>query len=87
MRVLYGMYAFDENYAMVFGKRKEFLETLEVINSQVQDRLDVRVKLQITHIKPELLKDLLEYPENVEKRDVLFNSTGQHRCHAQAGRQ
>jgi len=75
LRVLYGMYAFDENYAMVFGKRKEFLETLEVINSQVLDRLDVRDKLQITPVKPELLKDLLEDPENVEKRDVIFNST------------
>jgi len=74
LRVLYGMYAFDANYAMVFGKRKEFLETLEVINSQMQDRLDVRVKLQITHIKPELLKDLLEYPENVEKREAWFKN-------------
>ena len=74
LRILLGMYSFDANYAMVFGKKKEFLETKEAIVSQVLNRLDTRDKLRITTIKPELLKDVLDDPENMKKRDALFNN-------------
>ncbi len=74
LRILLGMYTFDANYAMVFGKRKEFMETREVINSQVLNRLDTRDKLQITPIKPELLKELVDDPDNVEKREAWFKN-------------
>ncbi|MBF0527867.1 MAG: hypothetical protein HQK55_01080 [Deltaproteobacteria bacterium] len=74
LRILLGIYMADSNYAMVFGKNKQFLETRQVATKQVFDRLDVRSKIELPKIDAEVMKQYSEDPANETKREDLLKS-------------
>lgn len=69
LRVLAGMHGFDINYALVFGRKKEFVETVRFLNSEILGRLKtpdyINPNIRAVEDTKALLANLKD-PENIE---------------------
>lgn len=70
LRVLIGMIAFDSHYAMIFGKKKEYFDTLQYIKSDLMPRLKELDQLNISAIVEDnsrIIADGFTSVENLQK--------------------
>lgn len=72
MRVLYGMYTFDANIALVFGKKKEYVETQQLLRQELTDKLKLSDKLQVQGMTAEELKKVAENPDDPANRELFI---------------
>jgi hypothetical protein len=68
LRTLLGMYTFDANYAMAFGKAKESLETRKFIQEKLTPRLKERDKFTYDSPDPALVEKVLRDPNDAKSR-------------------
>jgi len=69
LRVLMGMYTFDANYALLFGKKQEFAAA-NGLRNDIPDRLNLRGKLKLKTFTPDELKKVLDNPDDPANRDL-----------------
>jgi hypothetical protein len=69
LRILTGMYTFDANYALLFGKKQEFAAA-NGLRNDVPDRLNLRDKLKFKTFTPDELKKVLDNPDDPANRDL-----------------
>lgn len=70
LRVLIGMISFDLHYAMIFGKKKEYFDTLQYINTEIMPRLKELDQLNVAAIvkdSSKIIADDFTKPENLQK--------------------
>lgn len=70
LRVLIGMISFDSHYAMIFGKKKEYFDTLQYINTEIMPRLKELDQLNMSVIVKDssnIIADGFTKPENLQK--------------------
>jgi len=72
VRILMGMYAFDTNYAAVFGKKKEFLASRKVMFEDITEKLDLPALRKIRAMAPARLKKVAEDPGQPANRKALL---------------
>ena len=79
LRMLMGMYTFDANYALVFGRKQAFAAANELLND-IPDRLNLRGKLKFKTFTPDELKKVLDNPDDPANRDLYakYVSTNIH---------
>jgi len=63
LRILMGMYTFDANYALLFGKKQAFAAAYEQING-IPGRLNLRGRLKFKIFTPDELKQVLDNPDD-----------------------
>lgn len=63
LRMLVGMYFFDANYAVLFGKKQAFAAAYRQINS-IPDRLNLGGRLKLRTFTPDELKQVLDNPDD-----------------------
>jgi hypothetical protein len=73
LRILLGMYTFDANYALLFGKKQEFAAT-EGLRRDIPDRLNLRGKVKFTTFTPDELKKVLDNPDDPGNRDIYVKN-------------
>jgi len=71
LRMLAGMYTFDANYALLFGRKQEFAAANDLRND-IPDRLNLRGKLKLRTFSPDDLKKVLENPDDPASRDLYL---------------
>lgn len=71
LRTLIGMYIFDSNYAMAFGKTRDALTIKKFIRNQVRPRLHERDKLNSQPLDQAAVKALMENPGDMQAREQL----------------
>jgi hypothetical protein len=64
-----GLYFFDANYALLFGKKQGFAAAYELIND-IADRLNLRGKLKFKTFTPDELTKVLDNPDDPANRDL-----------------
>jgi X-X-X-Leu-X-X-Gly heptad repeat protein len=69
---LMGLYGFDSNYALLFGKKKEFLATHRFMYTEIADRLKITGKVKIQAFTPEDLKKLAANPDDPANRELFI---------------
>ena len=69
LRILLGMYTFDANYALLFGKKKEFAAG-NGLRNEIPGRLNLRGKLKFKTFTPDELKKVLDNPDDPANRDL-----------------
>jgi hypothetical protein len=74
LRILLGMYTFDSNYALVFGKKKEFVAA-NGLRDQIPDRLNLRGKLKSKTFTPDELEKVLANPDDPANRALFVKYT------------
>lgn len=76
LRVLAGMHGFDINYALVFGRKKEFVNTMKFLNTEVLGRLPkadyVNPNMAAAEETKKLLQDITD-PRNLEKYKAFWS--------------
>lgn len=68
LRVMAGMYIFDMNYALAFGNVRAAVANQRFYKETLMPRLPVAEKVESTPANPNLVKKLLEDPNNPELR-------------------
>jgi len=72
-QVLLGIYLFDSNYAVLFGKKEIAAETLQFARDEVFQRLTVRPKLGNFFARPAISKQFMEGdPADASNWNALF---------------
>ncbi len=74
LRILIGMYSFDANYALLFGKKQEFAAASGLRN-EIPDRLNLKGKLKFKTLTPAELKKVLDNPDDPANRDLYLKYT------------
>jgi len=74
VQVVLGMLTFDTSYALVFGKKKEFFDTLQYMNTEISSRLkeDFLHSGGMVNASSRLVAEDFTKPENVEKYRDAF---------------
>jgi len=76
LRVLAGMHGFDINYALVFGRKKEFVNAMKFLNAEVLGRLKksdyVNPNMVAADETKKLLADITD-PQNLEKYKAYWS--------------
>ncbi len=76
LRVLAGMHGFDINYALVFNRKKEFMNTMKFLNAEVLGRLTksdyVNPNMVAADETKKLLADITD-PRNLEKYKAYWS--------------
>lgn len=75
LRALYGMYAFDSNYALLFGKKKEFVEAERLVRKELPAKLNLSGMLNVLGMTPEEMKKVAEDPDNPANRELFIKYT------------
>jgi hypothetical protein len=73
--MLMGAYAFDANYALLFGKKKEFAATNQLLAKDISNRLKMNGKIKITTFTPEELKKIAANPNDPANRELQIKYT------------
>jgi hypothetical protein len=63
LRIFVGMYTFDANYALLFGKKQEFAAAYRQIND-IPDRLKLMGRLKLRTFTPDELKQVVDNPDD-----------------------
>ena len=74
MQVVLGMLTFDTSYALAFGKKKEFFDTLQYMNGEISSRLkeDFLSSGGMVNASARLVAEDFTKPENLEKYREAF---------------
>jgi hypothetical protein len=76
LRVLAGMHGFDINYALIFGRKKEFVNNMKFLNTEVLGRLPkadyVNPNMAAAEETKKLLQDITD-PRNLEKYKAFWS--------------
>ncbi|MEE9912248.1 MAG: hypothetical protein K4571_11060 [Deltaproteobacteria bacterium] len=76
LRVLAGMHGFDLNYALVFGRKKEFVNAMKFLNAEILGRLKksdyVNPNMSAAEETKKLLADITD-PRNLEKYKAYWS--------------
>ncbi len=76
LRVLAGMHGFDTNYALVFGRKKEFVNAMKFLNAEIIGRLKpsdyVNPNILAARETKKLLADITD-PQNLEKYKAFWS--------------
>ena len=74
MQVVLGMLTFDTSYALAFGKKKEFFDTLQYMNGEISSRLkeDFLSSGGMVNASSRLVAEDFTKPENLEKYREAF---------------
>ena len=81
VNVLSGMLAFDANYAMAFGKKKEYLDTQQFLSAEIEPRIRGFNRWDIPKISPAASKALGEDITNPENQ-MIYYTHGQRQVDA-----
>lgn len=68
LRVLLGVYTFDANYALLFGKKKEFIATNQLLRKTIPERLDMAGKIKVKTFTPKEFRRILDNPNDPANR-------------------
>jgi hypothetical protein len=71
LRVLLGLYFFDANYALLFGKKQGFAAAYGQIND-IADRLNLRGKLKFRTFTPDEFTKVLDNPDDPANRGLYL---------------
>ena len=71
LRMLFGMYVFDSNYALAFGKRDEFGLLEQLIRNDLFMRLKLDGKIRMGAMTMDELKKVADDPENPANRELF----------------
>lgn len=71
LRILMGMYIFDANYALLFGKKKEYEATDALLRRDIPERLNLGGKLKIQTLSPDERRKIAEDPNDPANREVF----------------
>lgn len=69
LRVLMGMYNFDANYALLFGRKQEFAKAYELRNG-IPGRLNLIGKFTFKRFTPEEIQKVLNNPDDPANRSL-----------------
>ncbi|PKN67926.1 MAG: hypothetical protein CVU57_01550 [Deltaproteobacteria bacterium HGW-Deltaproteobacteria-15] len=69
LRVLMGMYLFDSNYALLFGRKQEFSAAI-ALREAIPDRMNLGGRLKIKTFTPDELKKIADNPDDPANRDL-----------------
>jgi hypothetical protein len=76
LRVLAGMHGFDVNYALVFGRKKEFVNAMKFLNAEIIERLNpsdyVNPNMLAAKETKKLLADVTD-PQNLKKYKAYWS--------------
>lgn len=75
LRILFGVYAFDGNFALLFGKKKEYLATEALLRKDLIDKLKLGGKVKLQGMTADELKRVAEAPEDPANRDLFIKYT------------
>lgn len=70
LRMLLGMYTFDANYALLFGKKQEFGATNTLLRKDIIEKLNLGSKVKIKGFTPDELKKIVDNPNDPANRDL-----------------
>jgi hypothetical protein len=70
--MLLGMYAFDANYALPFGRKQEFVAA-NGLREDIPDRLNLRGNFKFKIFTPDEVKKILDNPDDPASRDLYVN--------------
>lgn len=71
LRIIMGMYTFDANYALLFGKKKEYEATDALLRRDIPERLNLGGKLKIQTLSPDERRKIAEDPNDPANREVF----------------
>jgi hypothetical protein len=71
MGMLIGMYTFDANYALLFGRKQEFAAA-NGLRSEIPDRLNLRGRLKFQTFTPDELEKVLDNPDDPANRELYI---------------
>ena len=75
LRVLHGMYWFDQNYAGIFRKKQTYLEIQGIIDNQIHKRQKLGKTLAtVPPVNANLVRKYVEDPDNAAKQDALLQA-------------
>ncbi|MDD5206106.1 MAG: hypothetical protein PHS17_11835 [Desulfobacterales bacterium] len=72
LRILLGMYAFDANYALLFGKKQEFGAANTLVVKSIPERLNMGSKLKFKSFTQDELKKIADNPNDPANRDLYI---------------
>ena len=67
-----GVYNFDANYALLFGRKQEFAAAYDLRND-IPGRLNLLGRFKFKTFTPDEVKKILDKPDNPANRDLLIN--------------
>ena len=70
LRVLMGMYNFDANYALLFGRKQEFASAYELRND-IPGRLNLMGRFKFQTFTSDEIKNVLDNPNDPGNRDLF----------------
>lgn len=72
LRMLFGMYTFDSNYALLFGKKKEFAAAQALLRKDIPEKLKMAGKLKVKGMTADELKKVAEAPDDPANRELFM---------------
>ncbi|MFH1057740.1 MAG: hypothetical protein V1797_03540 [Pseudomonadota bacterium] len=72
LRMLFGMYSFDANYALLFGKKKEFAAAQAMVRKEIPEKLKLAGKMKVKGMTPDELKKVAEDPTSPANRELFM---------------
>lgn len=72
LRILLGMYAFDANYALLFGKKQEFGAANTLVVKSIPERLNMGGKLKFKTFTQDEIKKIADNPNDPANRDLYI---------------
>ncbi|MFZ5584710.1 MAG: hypothetical protein ACOZHQ_02145 [Thermodesulfobacteriota bacterium] len=72
LRILFGMYTFDSNYALLFGKKKEFAAAQALLRKDIPEKLKLADKLKVKGMTADELKKVAEAPDDPANRELFL---------------
>lgn len=72
--MLMGAYGFDANYALLFGKKKEFLAANGLMAKDLAERLKMPGKLKVQPLSADELKKVAAKPDDPASREIYIKN-------------
>lgn len=72
--MLMGAYGFDANYALLFGKKKEFLAANGLMAKELAERLKMTGKLKVQPLSADELKKMAAKPDDPASRELYVKN-------------
>lgn len=70
--MLMGLYGFDSNYALLFGRKKEFVATNQLMYKDIAERLKITGKVKLQAFSPQDLQKLAANPDDPANRELFI---------------
>lgn len=80
LRMLLGVYAFDANYAILFGQKKDFVSIDKLLRKDIPDHLGMADTMKVRALSQEQLKQIAADPESPASR-AIYNKAALDNIH------